>query len=81
MIRTACSKFLLASLTLVVVSSGAFAAEPAGLPPVQHPKDNLPTPEKIALGKQLFHLVVANPVMLVVVEHWDQDVEVGQQLG
>lgn len=54
MIRTACSKFLLASLTLVVVSSGAFAAEPAGLPPVQHPKDNLPTPEKIALGKQLY---------------------------
>ncbi len=54
MIRTACSRFLLASLTLAVVSSGAFAAEPAGLPPVQHPKDNLPTPEKIALGKQLY---------------------------
>ncbi len=54
MIRTTCSKFLFASLTLVVVSAGSFAAEPAGLPPVQHPKDNLPTPEKIALGKQLY---------------------------
>ncbi|MEI8384119.1 MAG: cytochrome c peroxidase [Planctomycetota bacterium] len=54
MIRTKCTKFLFASLTLVVVSAGSFAAEPAGLPPVQHPKDNLPTPEKIALGKQLY---------------------------
>ena len=54
MIRTMCSKLLFASLTLVVVSASSFAAEPAGLPPVQHPKDNLPTPEKIALGKQLY---------------------------
>lgn len=54
MIRTKCSTFLIASLTLVVVSANTFAAEPAGLPPVQHPKDNLPTPEKIALGKQLY---------------------------
>ncbi|MBS0207168.1 MAG: c-type cytochrome [Planctomycetes bacterium] len=30
------------------------AAEPAGLPAVSHPKDNPPTPEKIALGKQLY---------------------------
>ena len=30
------------------------AADPAGLPPVSHPKDNLPTEEKIALGKQLY---------------------------
>jgi cytochrome c peroxidase len=32
----------------------SWAAEPAGLPPVPHPKDNPPTPEKIALGKQLY---------------------------
>ena len=32
----------------------ATAAEPAGLLSVQHPKDNLPTPEKISLGKQLY---------------------------
>uniref|UniRef100_A0A7C4QIU4 C-type cytochrome n=1 Tax=Schlesneria paludicola TaxID=360056 RepID=A0A7C4QIU4_9PLAN len=31
-----------------------WAAEPAGLPPVKHPADNPPTPEKIALGKQLY---------------------------
>ena len=35
-------------------SPSVFAAEPAGLPPVSHPKDNLPTEEKIALGKQLY---------------------------
>jgi len=29
-------------------------AVPKGLPPVKHPKDNPPTPEKIALGKQLY---------------------------
>jgi len=48
---------------LAGVLSTAFAAEeeaaelyavPAGLPPVVHPKDNPPTPEKIALGKQLY---------------------------
>lgn len=48
----------LASLTAVVLvaaaSHGLVAAEPAGLPPVSHPKDNPSTPEKIALGKQLF---------------------------
>lgn len=27
---------------------------PEGLPEVKHPEDNLPTPEKIALGKQLY---------------------------
>ncbi|HUQ69884.1 MAG TPA: cytochrome c peroxidase [Planctomycetaceae bacterium] len=32
----------------------AFAAPPAGLPEVKHPADNPPTPEKIALGKQLY---------------------------
>lgn len=30
------------------------ADEPAGLPPVAWPKDNLPSSEKIALGKQLY---------------------------
>lgn len=48
----------LASLTAAVVvaaaSHGLVAAEPAGLPPVSHPKDNPSTPEKIALGKQLY---------------------------
>lgn len=50
-----------ASLTLcaaLALAANGFpimlAAEPAGLPPVVHPKDNPPTPEKIALGKQLY---------------------------
>ncbi len=43
---------LCASICLSVCD--LWAAEPAGLPPVEHPKDNLPTPEKIALGKQLY---------------------------
>ncbi|MCH8828751.1 MAG: c-type cytochrome [Planctomycetes bacterium] len=30
------------------------AAAPKGLPDVEHPKDNPPTPAKLALGKQLF---------------------------
>lgn len=44
------------TLALIVVAprSSVFAAEPVGLPPVSHPKDNLPTEEKIALGKQLY---------------------------
>lgn len=37
-----------------LLAASAFAAEPAGLPPVAHPADNAPTPEKIALGKQLY---------------------------
>lgn len=48
----------LASLTATVLTVAASrwlaAAEPAGLPPVSHPKDNPPTAEKILLGKQLF---------------------------
>jgi len=36
------------------LSVTGLAAEPAGLPAVRHPKDNPPTPEKIALGKQLY---------------------------
>ena len=34
--------------------AGLVAAEPAGLPPVSHPKDNAPSPEKISLGMQLY---------------------------
>ena len=46
---------LCATLALSVVAScELIAAEPAGLPPVVHPKDNAPTPEKISLGKQLY---------------------------
>jgi cytochrome c peroxidase len=37
------------------MSSGLEAvAEPPGLPPLAYPSDNLPTPEKISLGKQLY---------------------------
>lgn len=42
------------SMFVSVTVSAAFAAEPAGLPPVVHPADNPPSPEKIALGKQLY---------------------------
>ncbi len=45
---------LSSTAVLAVVAAASWAAEPAGLPPVQHPKDNPPTPEKIALGKQLY---------------------------
>ncbi len=49
---------VLPSLTAAVLAVAAtrwlVAAEPAGLPPVPHPKDNPSTPEKIALGKQLY---------------------------
>jgi len=48
----------LASLTVAVLAVAAsnelVAAEPAGLPPVTHPKDNPSTAEKILLGKQLY---------------------------
>lgn len=40
----------LALLSAVIV----FAADPAGLPAVLHPSDNPSTPEKVALGKQLY---------------------------
>ena len=30
------------------------AARPSALPPMVHPEDNAPTPEKLALGRQLF---------------------------
>lgn len=45
---------LFLSVAFCLVSSFLFSAEPAGLPPVVHPADNPPTPEKIALGKQLY---------------------------
>ncbi len=45
---------LFLSVAFCALSLSLFAAEPAGLPPVEHPKDNPPTPEKIALGKQLY---------------------------
>ena len=46
---------LCAALALTIAASRELiAAEPAGLPPVVHPKDNAPTAEKIALGKQLY---------------------------
>lgn len=48
----------LATLTAMALAATASAslvfAEPTGLPPVSHPKDNPPTPEKISLGKQLY---------------------------
>jgi len=34
-----------------------------------------------AVPEELFHLVVANPVMLVVVEHRDEDVQVREQVS
>lgn len=45
---------LTAAVSVALAGFAALAAEPAGLPPVVHPKDNPPTPEKIALGKQLY---------------------------
>ena len=52
MIRMLCA----ASLMLLIwgQSNLAGSAEPAGLPPIPYPKDNPPTDEKIALGKQLY---------------------------
>jgi cytochrome c peroxidase len=43
-----------AAVSVALAGFAALAAEPAGLPPVVHPTDNPPTPEKIALGKQLY---------------------------
>ncbi|MDP1797896.1 MAG: cytochrome c peroxidase [Planctomycetaceae bacterium] len=44
----------LLGVSFCLSASLLFGAEPAGLPPVVHPADNPPTPEKIALGKQLY---------------------------
>lgn len=52
-ISTSCLVALIAGI--VVAGPNALnAAPPLGLPKVEHPKDNPPTPEKIELGKQLF---------------------------
>jgi len=55
---TSVRRIVACSLLLAFVLSGlinaAFADDPLGLPEVTHPQDNAPTPEKIALGKQLF---------------------------
>jgi cytochrome c peroxidase len=37
-----------------LASAAGVAAEPKGFPAILHPENNKPTPEKIALGKQLF---------------------------
>ena len=54
MFRLSALAELTAAVLVVAASNGLVAAEPAGLPPVTHPKDNPSTPEKILLGKQLF---------------------------
>ena len=54
MIRLTALASLTTAALVVAASGGLVAAEPAGLPPVAHPKDNPSTPEKISLGKQLF---------------------------
>lgn len=48
------AKFLCGLSAVMMLSAVARAAEPAGLPPVVHPKDNATSPEKVALGKQLY---------------------------
>ncbi len=52
-----CSYSVVVGLSVSASFSSAgfsWAEVPAGLPPVKHPADNPPTPEKIALGKQLY---------------------------
>jgi cytochrome c peroxidase len=43
------------ALAAVLGLSGAASAEPLGLPPVPIPADNPQSPDKVALGKLLFH--------------------------
>ena len=46
---------LLAVCGMLMVSIAALADDPPlGLPAIKHPQDNQPSPEKIALGKQLY---------------------------
>jgi cytochrome c peroxidase len=45
---------LLSLTSLAAVGQDKSTAIPKGLPPIEHPADNPPTTEKIALGKQLF---------------------------
>ena len=49
-----CSRLAAGTTAGLLIGISVWAAEPAGLPPVAHPKDNPSTPEKIALGKQLY---------------------------
>ena len=49
--------FLLTGIAVATLFGSPLLAAgdvPAGLPPVRHPESNPPTPEKIALGKQLY---------------------------
>ena len=34
---------------------------------------------RLAVPQQLLHLVVADPIVLVVVQHWNQHVQVGEK--
>lgn len=52
MIRLSCVITLM--VCHMVLPQLGFSAEPAGLPPLSYPKDNPPSDEKIALGKQLY---------------------------
>jgi cytochrome c peroxidase len=57
MFRMTPSAWILGILLCASVWDGTrwiLAAEPIGLPKVSHPRDNLPSDEKIALGQQLF---------------------------
>lgn len=48
-------KLRIVLIAVVAIAGNAAIAAPLGLPPVPIPADNLQTPEKIALGDQLFH--------------------------
>lgn len=54
MIRPLILFSLTATTATVLGMVVASAAEPTGLPAVVHPKDNATSPEKVALGKQLY---------------------------
>lgn len=45
---------IVCTVTLLLAARFAHAQTPAGLPEVKHPEDNPSSPEKIALGKQLY---------------------------
>lgn len=53
-LRNAARGFTFAGAVLAALSGTQAADEPAGLPPVEHPKDNPPNVAKIELGKQLY---------------------------
>ncbi len=54
MMLSGIQRFFVGTAAGAFLAAAVYAAEPAGLPPVVHPKDNPSTPEKIALGKQLY---------------------------